>query len=326
MLNDSQDLISIVMPAYNTADFIGKAIESVQAQTLKRWELLVVNDGSTDATAQVVERYAQVDPRVQHILIDNLGSAGKVRNVGLQRAQGRFLAFLDSDDEYLPDALEVLLKALLADDSTSAVYALQNDMDELGNVLIRRGSLDPDLTAYVPSWEDVMMGRTYYNFGALLLKREALNEVGLIDSSLRFAEDRQYAIRLRLQASGSVKLLRRATFNYRIRHSSITKVDDTISTQLSDEVTFLNWLFSLPALPDELKSYRSQKFMSMYRAVAGIRFGASQQRTARKALKAAWQDKNVTSKDWFKGCGILFLRTYLPKPMDNTLTMLLKNK
>jgi glycosyltransferase involved in cell wall biosynthesis len=96
-------LVSIVMPAYNRADTIQRAINSVQAQTYQDWELIVVDDGSTDGTATLIEG---LDPRMKVIQQENLGFV-RARNTGLQASTGEYIAFLDSDDEWLPYHLEL---------------------------------------------------------------------------------------------------------------------------------------------------------------------------------------------------------------------------
>jgi glycosyltransferase involved in cell wall biosynthesis len=102
----SMPLVSVVTPTYNRADSLGRAIESVINQTLTDWELIVVDDGSTDSTTELVtQRYAR-DPRVKLIRQENQGVSG-ARNTGLHVSAGKYIAFLDSDDEYLPHHLEL---------------------------------------------------------------------------------------------------------------------------------------------------------------------------------------------------------------------------
>lgn len=97
--------ISVIMPAYNVAAYIGAAIESVIAQTVADWELIIVNDGSTDATAAVVEAFAATDPRVRLLHKDN-GGISTARNHALRQAGGELLAILDGDDLWEPNYLE----------------------------------------------------------------------------------------------------------------------------------------------------------------------------------------------------------------------------
>jgi glycosyltransferase involved in cell wall biosynthesis len=105
-------LVSIVMPAYNSAAFIEGAINSVRNQTYSNWELLIIDDASTDLTIQKVEDIIQSDPRI--ILFKNSRNLGpgESRNTGIAEAGGEFIAFLDSDDLWLPGKLEIQLKFL----------------------------------------------------------------------------------------------------------------------------------------------------------------------------------------------------------------------
>jgi glycosyltransferase involved in cell wall biosynthesis len=99
-------LVSVVIPCYNQARFLGEAIESVLSQSYRAFEVVVVDDGSTDNTSEVVARYAGADAGVRLIRQENRGLAG-ARNRGLAEAEGEYVVFLDSDDRLLPDALQV---------------------------------------------------------------------------------------------------------------------------------------------------------------------------------------------------------------------------
>ena len=103
-------LVSVIMPTFNRADTIRRAIRSVQAQTFTDWELIVVDDGSTDNTVALIEG---CDPRLKLIRQENQGTAG-ARNAGLNASAGSYIAFLDSDDEWLPHHLELCVSFLEA--------------------------------------------------------------------------------------------------------------------------------------------------------------------------------------------------------------------
>lgn len=100
----SSDLVSIITPAYRAAAFIGETIASVQAQDHQNWEMLIVDDGSPDNSAEVVAKYAANDPRVRLIRQQNAGPA-MARQTAVDQAAGNLIAFLDSDDLWLPDKL-----------------------------------------------------------------------------------------------------------------------------------------------------------------------------------------------------------------------------
>ena len=103
--------ISVIIPVYNVEKYLAECLDSVINQTLKEIEILCINDGSTDGSAEILEQYAKKDERIKVFNQENLG-AGSARNVGIKQAQGDFLAFLDSDDVYPSnDVLEVLFNS-----------------------------------------------------------------------------------------------------------------------------------------------------------------------------------------------------------------------
>jgi glycosyltransferase involved in cell wall biosynthesis len=110
---------SIIMPTYNRAHLIGKAIESVLAQTFTGWELIVVDDGSTDNTRAVVASYN--DPRIHYVYQQN-AERSAARNKGISHARGQYICFLDSDDYYLPDRLEKLHTFLSKNTDKGALF------------------------------------------------------------------------------------------------------------------------------------------------------------------------------------------------------------
>ena len=99
------DLVSIIMPTYNCGAFIAETIATVQAQTHSRWELIVVDDCSTDDTTDVVGALAKDDPRIRYVRLETNSGAAMARNRAMELAQGRYMAFLDSDDLWHPDKL-----------------------------------------------------------------------------------------------------------------------------------------------------------------------------------------------------------------------------
>ena len=99
-------LVSVIMPAYNCGNFIAQAIQSVINQSIPDWELLVVDDCSTDDTAEVVRRLAAQDARVCFASLSQNGGPAEARNAAMRRASGRYVAFLDSDDLWEADKLE----------------------------------------------------------------------------------------------------------------------------------------------------------------------------------------------------------------------------
>lgn len=130
-------LVSVITSVYNSGKYISKAIESVLAQTYKNWELLITDDGSTDNTVVIVESYAAKDSRIRLLRLDDNSGPGAARNNSLKNAQGRYVAFLDSDDYWLPDKLERQLE-LMRSAGCGMVYSSYltcNDDDKITGIV-----------------------------------------------------------------------------------------------------------------------------------------------------------------------------------------------
>ena len=104
-------VVSVIMPAYNASNYVQEAINSVIGQTYSNWELIIVDDGSTDATSSIIAQYRNHDNRIKSFYQDN-GKQGKARNLGIEYARGIYVAFLDADDFWLPEKLEIQLEEI----------------------------------------------------------------------------------------------------------------------------------------------------------------------------------------------------------------------
>lgn len=109
----SQELVSIIMPAFNAQNYIAQSIESVLKQTYQNWELLIADNNSIDNTAKIIKDYAKKDKRIKYIDAFTEQSAAYARNQSIDQAKGRFIAFLDSDDLWLPEKLEIQISFML---------------------------------------------------------------------------------------------------------------------------------------------------------------------------------------------------------------------
>ncbi len=124
-------VVSIVMPMYNCADFVAQSIESVLAQTYPYWELLVVDDVSTDNSVAIVEEYAKQDARIRLLHNPVNSGAAESRNYALREATGRWIAFLDSDDLWLPEKLAKQVP-FMAENGYHFSYTQYREMDDNG--------------------------------------------------------------------------------------------------------------------------------------------------------------------------------------------------
>lgn len=177
--------VSVIIPTYNRAEFVNEAIASVLAQTYAPVEILVVDDGSTDETAAVVRGFGA---RVQYLYQVNRGPAA-ARNVGILQARGDALAFLDSDDLWVPQALDWCV-ARLEDESAPRVDLAAGLSQQFQRVLATDGERGNE--PVLPLW-------AILSFCTMLSRRAVFARVGLIDESLRYGEDVDWFLRVREQ-------------------------------------------------------------------------------------------------------------------------------
>ena len=182
-------VVSIVMPAWNREVAIRGAIESVRQQSLESWELIVVDDGSTDGTRDVVRAYANLDSRIRLIEADHLGVCA-ARNRGIEEAGGEFLAFLDSDNTWRPDFLRNMYAGLNASGGKAAYSAIRmlNAREEFTGQAI---------TA------DQLLVRNYVDLNVLVVQTSFIRDLGGFDNSLRRWVD--YDLVLRITATTSIE-------------------------------------------------------------------------------------------------------------------------
>ena len=126
-------LVSIITPSYNSSEFITDTIEGILQQTYPNWELLVTDDCSTDNTAEIVKSYAAKDSRIKLQQLAVNSGAGICRNKSIEAAKGRYIAFCDSDDVWMPQKLEMQLK-FMEQKNCALVYSSYMIMDERKNV------------------------------------------------------------------------------------------------------------------------------------------------------------------------------------------------
>lgn len=211
--------VSVIMPVHNGAKYLSSAIDSVFAQTCTEWELIVVDDGSTDATPQILEEYA--DPKVKKFRQDNAGVA-IARNRGLNCATGQYIAFLDADDLYLPTALANLSSFLDRYSDYAAVYSDGYFCDKDEKPLLRLSEHRLDIyTGNI--LERVVLSPSVVLVPVCTLTRRAVIERYRVrfDERLHIAEDWDFWIQLaRVAPFGYLEKL---TCMYRVHNTNTTR-------------------------------------------------------------------------------------------------------
>lgn len=130
--NYIDDLVSIIMPAYNSGNFIADSIKSILTQTYPHWELLITDDCSTDNTVEVIKEFSNNDDRIKLFVLEENAGAAMARNNSLEHARGRFIAFLDSDDMWLPEKLRKQV-AFMKDNNYPISFTSYEVLDEYKN-------------------------------------------------------------------------------------------------------------------------------------------------------------------------------------------------
>ena len=136
-INMETPLVSIITPSYNSEQFITETIQSVQNQTYQNWEMIIIDDCSTDQTANSIESFANKDSRIHLFQLKKNSGAGIARELALSKANGDYISFLDADDLWKPSKLEKQLQ-FLKDNKLHFTFSFYDCIDEEGNTLNKR--------------------------------------------------------------------------------------------------------------------------------------------------------------------------------------------
>jgi glycosyltransferase involved in cell wall biosynthesis len=257
----SPPLVSVVVPTFNRLRYLREALDSVIAQTLDDWELVVADDGSDDDTRATLR--AITDPRVQVIWLDHTGNPAAVRNAGIRAARGRYVAFLDSDDVWTSDKLEKQLSALRGSGRRWS-YTGCSRTDQDGRLL----TVQPHVPTHA-GWivRSLLTFETLIAMATVVVERTLLEELGGFDEGQRFCEEVDLYIRLALRAEVDLVPEPLCALRAHDEHYS----DDQIGTHES----WLRLLAKVPALvPDpDLRLLclrtRSRKAVTLIRLYLG---------------------------------------------------------
>lgn len=143
MVQDLNNLVSVIMPSYNSEAYIKATIDSVIKQTYENWELIVIDDCSSDSTLEIVKEYARIDSRIRFIeLTENKGAPAAPRNIGIEKANGRWVALLDADDIWHPKKLTLQISAMLDSKSDFSCTQMKDFYDEKTITYAEPGKID----------------------------------------------------------------------------------------------------------------------------------------------------------------------------------------
>lgn len=280
-------VISVIIPAYNAEKTIAQTIESVLNQSFVDFEAIVINDGSTDLTLDILGQIE--DPRIQVFSYGNAGVSA-ARNRGISQAAGEFIAFLDADDLWTPDKLEKQLQALQDHPQAAVAYSWTDYIDESGNFL-RPGDR---ITVSGNVYEQLLLRNFIANGSNPLIRRDALQVVGGFNPELTHGED--WDLWLRLAANYQFVPVHQKQILYRLSPQAASA---NLSKMKVQSLTIIDLAFS--QAPASLQPLKRASIANLYQylmfRVLESRPGRSENlAAARYFCQMVWQEPAILKR------------------------------
>ena len=216
-------IVSVIIPVYNGERYLAETIESVISQTAMNWELIAVNDGSTDNSLAILEEYAKKMPdRIKVITVEN-GGVSRARNIGVAAGRGIYVAFLDQDDLWAPRKLERQMGMFSRDEKTSLSFTNETLIDENGTVthenILKFGRHNRGNVF------EYLLFDNFIPISSVMLKKELVVKTGGFNPCFSLAED--YDFLLKVAREATVDYIDEPLLQYREHHESgtFTKID-----------------------------------------------------------------------------------------------------
>ncbi len=221
--------VDILIPAYNAAKFLAEALDSVIAQDFDDWRILLVNDGSTDATGEIAAQYQkQLGDRMLVITQQNAGLPA-ARNAAIRASSAEFLAILDADDVWLPFRLTESLRSFELRPAAGLSYGLNTWIDQHGKVLTSFKGNPKHAEGRIAPW--IYMRKVELPCPTVTFRRRCVDEVGMFDETMRATEDRDLWLRIALRYE--VAYVPKVIAYYRSSPNSMsTDMDRMLTAQL----------------------------------------------------------------------------------------------
>lgn len=278
-------ILSVVVPTYNQAAFLPISVQSVLNQTYVDFEVIVVDDASTDNTGEVMSRFE--DPRVRYIVHKRNRYAAAARNTGISASRGKFLAFLDADDRMHPSKLRQHIAYLEEHSDVGLSYSCRLTIDQTGNPLAIETS--PSSVRL----QDLVLGYPFAPSEIVMRKEWALH-VGLFDESFTFhGEDPDFHLRLALQGCRMAGLDQ--VLSYRRLNSE--RVFKNLREIVEDEVRAFENVFADAECPREVLALRDISLGRLYLGMSFLAFFQAEVELGRELMKTALGHDRSILKD-----------------------------
>lgn len=310
-----QPLVSIVIPAYNSGDYILETIDSITIQTYNNIEVIVVNDGSTDQTKSIVSSIT--DKRVKIITIENSGGPSKPRNVGVKASRGDYVAIFDSDDVMHPEKIKTSINAFIKCPEASFLFTNFQTIDGDGNI-IKESFLDNYKTLYdlehkvISASERMITGKCLINgladanfigTSSVIAKRDVFEDVGDFDENVKNGDD--YNMWARISLKYHSVFIDQPLHMYRVHDKSISK-----SNQFNrlENLVYLHIKHASADFPDYFRRKNFIRVGKYSYTLAKLSIKMGDRPLARKYARLAVEYKYKPFKSYF-----LFWLSFCPK-------------
>ncbi|MBK8189588.1 MAG: glycosyltransferase family 2 protein [Vampirovibrionales bacterium] len=321
--------ISVVMAAYNAERFIAEAIESVRSQTRGDWELIILDDASSDQTAAIAQTFSSGDERIHLRRLQRLGSPARVRNAGISLARGELITFLDADDCLPPTALAEVSAPLDQDPALIAAYGFVACLDLDGRPTqgpgfrLRRNSQGEYALpkGYAHSWKRVALGQVESSV-AIMVRADTLRALGGFCESLGAAEDLALRYALFLQKFDGIRAIPCVAYHYRLNPQSLTRQKPNADALLRNHLDAQDVLLNQPQTPAEVHLLASQALAKRYRYAASVILSQGHAGLARQTALKVFRDRRVHPLHAFKAFVPLALRSLLPGRWERAMKTL----
>lgn len=291
-------LVSVIIPTYNNSHYFIEAIESVLAQTYQNYEIIVVDDGSTDDTKSLLQPYLD---RIQYIYKTN-GGVSTARNVGIRASKGKYLAFLDSDDLWLLEKLYLQVKRFNMSPELAVVFTDNYAFNESGITCPSNKQRYGVHEGWV--FEKLFL-RNFIGNSTIMVKRECLNRIGLFDESQEISVVQDFNFLLRLARYFPFGYVGKVLMKYRIHKSNLSSDFEKMYTQ-----DFINFE-KIIALFSEL-NLKDAPYVKKGRA--RYRFNFGMEYFQRNALKKARKQfiTAISFHPWYFRAWLYIIASFLP--------------
>ena len=221
---------SVIIPTYNREQELSKCIESVLNQTYKNFELIVVDNGSTDNTKEVVQKYVDNDNRVKYFWQENSGSPAGSRNTGIKHSSNEWISFLDSDDYWYSNKIEELTRTIKSNSNVIAVSHFEDkEVDGIKVAALEHGH---NLFEVDDIYSTLLFRGNSLSTSAMTVKREKLVEVGLFDERKDYFAVEDYDMWMKLSLKGKFAYIKEPLGVFSISGSNMSGNVELINTNL----------------------------------------------------------------------------------------------